>query len=78
MPTCPVSAGSGDSKPREQYLGSVADAHVLPDLDQLLDGLPQAILPLVVVEDAGCARVVQNVGIPLMEVVPGEGPVIER
>ncbi len=60
------------------HLGSTADLMPLAQADAVSDGLAQAVVPEVVIEDAWAARVRQDVGIPLMQMVPGEGPVVQR
>jgi hypothetical protein len=48
-----------------------------PQLDELPNLVAQAALEKVVVEDAGGAGVRQDVGVPLLQAVAGEGPVLE-
>lgn len=52
---------------------------LLAHSQQVQDALPQAsLLVEVVIEDAGCAWVCHDVGIALLQVVAGEGPMVER
>ena len=50
----------------------------LADLDQLADGVAQAVRKVVVAKDGGRARVRQDVRIALVQVVPWERPVVQR
>ena len=51
--------------------------HLLPDGDELPDALAQALSHEVVIEDAGRAGVRDDVAVPGVQVLRGEGPVIQ-
>lgn len=61
----------------EAYLGPSLESMSLPDFDESLDGVSQAVSPKMVPEDAGSARMSHDVGIPFVQVVVGEGPVVQ-
>ena len=59
-------------------LGAAVQANALADLDQLANGVPQAVGEVVVAEDGGRAWVRQDVRVALVQVVPRERPVVQR
>lgn len=48
-----------------------------PQVNAVSDGFAQAVVPEVVVEDAGGAWMCEDVGIPLMYMIPWEGPMVQ-
>ena len=54
------------------------DSVLLADADEAANGVPEARREEVVVEDAGGPGVREDVGVALLEVLMGEGPVAER
>jgi hypothetical protein len=50
----------------------------LADNYEASDGVPQALFPEVVPEDARGARMSHDIGIALVQMPRGEGPMVER
>lgn len=70
---------SGWHVSRAACLGASGEAVVLPQLEQLVDVVAQAVpCHPVVPEDAGRARVREQIGVALMQMPPREGPVVQR
>lgn len=61
----------------KSYLGSALQPVASPDLDEITNGVSQILRPEVIPEDAGRSRVSHDVGISLVQVVVGKGPVVE-
>ena len=60
------------------HLGTAANLVPPPQADAVPDGLAQAFVPEVVVEDARGAWVCEDVGIAFMHMIPWEGPMVQR
>ena len=70
------SLQTGDRR-KYAHLRATLDAQLFADLDERADAFAEAGLPEVVPEDAGRARVREDVGVALVQVLAGEGPVVE-
>ena len=66
-----------ETRERKRHLGPALQVVRLAHFDEGAYGVAQALLPEVVPEDAGGAGVRHDVGVALVQVLGGEGPVIE-